>query len=272
VVAAGGLLEMKDTDEVRSLPAGNVARVGDTLIPAGRFEGLLDDLRADKRNPLSDEDRQFAVERLIDEELLIQRGVELGFTQDAAAVRKAIAAAVVAQVVAEASTTLPDDKVLRDFYASTQKFFTIPSRFRVRWWKLDAQQQTAVQNAADDLQKTGAEADTARLLEQHGYEMVDDLPDALLPASKLLDYLGPVLLERVIAVGAGEISQPVYADRALHVFHVIEHEPATTPAFDSIMDIVAQEYMYRAGDKALREYLGWLRERTPVVTNDTYSR
>lgn len=267
VVAATGLLEMKGIDEARLLPAGNIAQVGDTLIPAGRYEILLDDLRADKRNSLSDEDRRFALERLIDEELLIQRGVELGFTRDAAPVRKAIAAAVIAQVVAEASTTVPDDTVLRDFYASTQSFFSTPSRFRVRWWTLDQQQQAAARRGADDQPKPESEAEAARLFEQYGYEAVDELPDALLPANKLRDYLGPVLLEKVIATGPGKFSQPVHADRALHIFHVLEYEPAATPAFDSIRDIVAREYMYRAGDKALREYLGWLRERTPIVIN-----
>lgn len=269
-VAATGLFEVKGFEEGHPLPAGNIARVGETLIPVSRYEVLLDDLHADKRNPLSDEDRKFAVERLIDEELLIQRGVELGFTRDAAAVRKAIAAAVVSQVVAGASTTLPDDAVLQEFYASTRPFFTTPGRYRVRWWKLEVPQQAAAHSAAND-QAPGSEAEAARLFEEYGYEAVDELPDTLLPASKLLGYLGPLLLEEVTATVPGAFSQPVHSGDALHVFYLLEHEPAATPAFDSIKDIVAREYMYRAGDKALRDYLAWLRERTPVVITDNYS-
>ena len=96
LIAAAGLVENRNIQKSDPLPAGNIARVGDTLIPIGRYRALLDDLSADKRNALTEEDREFALDRLIDEELLIQRGLELGLASNAPAVRKALASMTIA--------------------------------------------------------------------------------------------------------------------------------------------------------------------------------
>lgn len=268
MIAAAGMVEKKDHERLDTLPAGNIARVGDTLIPISRYAVLLDDLSADKRNPLTDQDRKFAVDRLIDEELLIQRGVELGLASNAPAVRKAIASAVISQVVADASTTLPDEVVLREFYLSAHTFFSSPGQFHVRWWKLDDQQADAMRAAEDMLSQERLASASELLFERYGFEAVRELPDSMLPGSKLLDYLGPTLLEQVTALEPGEFSEPVYANSAVHIIYLVQQEPESTPSFESIRDIVAQEYMYRAGDRALREYLDWLRERTPVIISD----
>jgi len=269
LIAATGMVEKRNHAEPNSLPAGNIARVGDTLIPVSRYAVLLDDLSADKRNPLTDKDRKFALDRLIDEELLIQRGVELGLASDAPAVRKAIASAVISQVVADASTTLPDETALREFYLSARTFFSESGQFHVRWWKLDGQQADAMPAAENLIARARSEPGSGELFESYGFEAVRQLPDSLLPASKLLDYLGPTLLAQVTALGPGEFSGPVYANRAVHVFYLVQLKPESTPPFESIKDIVAQEYMYREGDRALREHLEWLRERTSVVVSNT---
>jgi hypothetical protein len=262
LIAATGMLERIDLQA--PLPPGNIARVGDTLIPTSRYTALLEDLRADKRNPLTDEDRAFAVDRLIDEELLIQRGVELGMASDAPAVRKAIASAVIAQIVADASTTLPGEEELREFYQSSKAFFSRPEGLIVRWWKLRGPQVDAVQAAGDLVTQARSVADFAPLFEREGLEAVRELPYVPLPPSKLLDYLGPVLLERAISLDQGEFSAPVYSDGAVHVLYLVQREPGSTPAFESIRDVVAREYIYRAGDRALQENLDRLREQTPV--------
>ena len=62
----------------RSVDDVAVARVGDVNIPLRRYRELLSDVASDSRQPLTDSDRQFALQRLIDEELLVLRARELG--------------------------------------------------------------------------------------------------------------------------------------------------------------------------------------------------
>lgn len=65
VLAASNLVENWSAPS-RGLPGDAVARVGDRLITRDRFQQLINDLAADKRAPLDNEDQQFALDRLID--------------------------------------------------------------------------------------------------------------------------------------------------------------------------------------------------------------
>ena len=80
LLAAFGLVETGPSTK-KSLPENVIARVGEHFILKERYLQILNDLATDKRTPLSADDRQFAFDRLIDEELLIMRGIELGFPE-----------------------------------------------------------------------------------------------------------------------------------------------------------------------------------------------
>ncbi len=92
VLAASGLVDSWSLSP-DTLPDDVIAKVGDHHIPLERYIQLLNDLSADSKTPINAEDRQFVLDRLIDEELLIMRGIELGLSERAPEIRKAIAAA-----------------------------------------------------------------------------------------------------------------------------------------------------------------------------------
>ena len=70
------------------LPPGAVARVGPALISRQAYDSAIQGLAADKRNPLTPADKAMALSRLIDEELLVQRGQELGLVTSEGSDRK----------------------------------------------------------------------------------------------------------------------------------------------------------------------------------------
>ncbi len=92
IMAAAGLVE-RWSPSPGELPVGAIARVGGKIITLERYLQVLNDLAADKRAPLSAQDRQFVIDRLVDEELLIQRGIELGLADSSPQIRKALAGA-----------------------------------------------------------------------------------------------------------------------------------------------------------------------------------
>src|SRR5699024_3788126 len=55
------------------------------------------------------------------------------------------------------------------------------------------------------------------------------LPDALLPATTLRQYLGPTPLRTLLTLGAGEVSEPVRSTAGYHVLQVLEREPDAMP-------------------------------------------
>ena len=54
------------------------AKIEDQLIPFERYEMQLEGLANDKRSPLTKQDKEYVLERMIEEELLIKRAIDLG--------------------------------------------------------------------------------------------------------------------------------------------------------------------------------------------------
>ena len=89
----------------------------------------------------------------------------------------------------------------------------------------------------------------------------------MLPLSKLLDYLGPMLAQQASALQPGEYSRPIAVGGDFHILNLLSHEEAILPPFEQVRPMVEAEYLRRAGDDALRQYLAWLRERTEIIVD-----
>ncbi len=81
-------------------------------------------VEGDKRSEITAEDRAGVLDRLIEEELLIQRGIEIGLVDSNRSVRKAITQAMLASIIAESVSAQPSEDELRTFYAENPSLFT----------------------------------------------------------------------------------------------------------------------------------------------------
>ena len=91
------------------------------------------------------------------------------------------------------------------------------------------------------------------------------LPDVLLPATKLREYLGPTALRAAFELEVGEVSQPIRSGTGYHLLQLVERELSRTPDLSEIEEQVRTEWVRRAGDRALREYLDELRDQAEIV-------
>jgi hypothetical protein len=264
ILAASGLVESWSPSS-GSLPATAIARVGERVIPQERYMELVSDLAADKRTPLNADDRLFALDRLIDEELLIMRGIELGLHESSPEIRKAIAATVIAQIAAEAEATRPDEATLRRFYETNSQYFTTTARYRLQWWRVPGSGAESERKAATAYEQLSKSMPTEAIMRSTGLHTEALLPDQMLPLSKLSDYLGPGLAQQATELEPGEFSRPIAAGGSFHILYLLARQEGVLPAFEQVRLMVEAEYLRRSGDEALRQYLAWLRERTEII-------
>lgn len=96
VLAAGALLGLAAAGAAllapragpAALPDDVVAVVNGAPVRSADYRRAVAALAADRRDPLGDADRRFVLERLVDEELLVQRALELGLARHDRRVRK----------------------------------------------------------------------------------------------------------------------------------------------------------------------------------------
>jgi parvulin-like peptidyl-prolyl isomerase len=269
VLAAAGLLRSGETAlQVSSGDA--VARVNGRVILKEDYNRVVAALAGDRRNRITPEDRKRVLDRLIDEELLIQRGLELGLADHDARIRKDLTVAMIDSIVAPTSDLRPTDAELQSFYEEIRGFLTQSNQLHLRqiWVRVPtlADSEGAHGRATEAAKRLRGGDDFAEVKSSLGDEEIAPLPEALLPATKLADYLGPTALRAVIGLEVGQVTDPVRSSTGYHVLQVVDRAAGETPRFDEVKPQVLAEYKRRAADRALRTYLDDLRVRSEVET------
>lgn len=251
---------------------GISARVNDATISAQEFDRAVEALAGDKRNAITNADRMGVLERLIEEELLVQRGVEIGLVDSDRSVRKAIVNAMVGYVLANRSGHDPTDDEVAEFYAKNLDYFSKTTRSRVR--RIFVKSGDADGNAsamrvseiAARLKSGEAFGDVAADLSD---PILPGVPDTLLPPAKLREYLGPTLTQTALSMPKGSVSQPIRSGSGHHFLYVVDVKKEVSPPLVEVRAQVVAEYKRRSDDEALRDYLNWLKSEADIDRNQT---
>ncbi|MDH3686674.1 MAG: peptidylprolyl isomerase [Myxococcales bacterium] len=246
--------------------AGEIARVNGAGIPREQLQRTLGALARDKRNALTPQDERHVLDRLIEEELLVQRGVEVGLVDSDARIRKAMVAAMIQSIVADVESRQAEPGEVERFFEENRGYFASPPRFRLErlsFRAADSREPPA--ERARDARAALAVESVAKIRQEWADEPVLSLPDALLPPHKLREYLGPAVVEAALALEDGAWSAPIETPQGWQLVRVVERSEPAPPAFEDVFAQVESEFRRRAGDRALREYLEWLRSEADVV-------
>lgn len=253
-------------------PPGAVATVNGEAIPLATYRRALAALATDRRTPLDADDRRRVLDRIIDEELLVQRGLELGLARTDRRVRGDLVAAVIASATAAASTAEPDPEEVRRFYEENRSYFALPPRIRARQIFVHAASgrpdRSARRRAAEAARRLRAGEAFEETRAELGDDEVAPLPDAPLPARKLRDYLGPTATREVLSLPTGGVTDPIRTAGGYRVIQVVERGAPRVPPLSEIEAEVRAELRRRAGDEALRSYLMELRRAGEVRTRE----
>ena len=267
-LAASGLLE----DPKPALGMQTLAMVNGAGIDKAQYLRFLDLLAKEKRSPLSKDDQRSVLQRMIDEKLLLERGIEIGLTESSPQVRKLIVQQVMQLVLSESETEQSDEQDLRDFYQDNLAYFTVPPRLQVQrmLFKNIASKdnnQTRAQQAFDALVSGDLYLDVKK---QYADADLLSIPNEPLPKHKLLQYLGPIQTNIALALNSGELSEPVIDGDNVAIIIVINHVKANARPFEEIRPQVQSEFERRRGDDALATYLEDLRTIAEITIDEKF--
>ena len=244
------------------------AKIEDRLIPFERYEMQLEGLANDKRSPLTNEDREYVLERMIEEELLIKRAIDLGMLENNPMARGTIVQQMIKNIIAEGSRIEPEEKELIEFFEENIGFFTKANRLRVR------QIYFSKVDFGDKVLEEARNAFT-RLLEGETFDQVAlsgsnsalKVPDTLMNLSKVREYIGPSLMREAQLLKPGQFSEPMKVSGGYKIIYLVDREDAPKPEYYNIRSSVLSEFSKRRDDQSLRTYLDNLKKWYDVSRN-----
>ncbi len=247
---------------------GAIAHVNGRLIDRSEFAVAYQALLSDKSKAPTAGDKKLVLARLVEEELLVQRGLEIGLTQSDASIRKAIAAAVIEFVLAQNKQGTPSEAQLRAFYETHKARFTPADRLQVAriFVRHTPQDEPALATRLDAIRAAlRAGEKFSQVAARLGDAILPPLPRAMLPRNKMYDYLGPTLTGTAIRLEAGAISDAIHDGSGWHFLHVVRVAEGTPPPFANLRRQLETALRRTQDDKALRDYLDWLAKRADIV-------
>ena len=237
-----------------------VANVGGVQISKEKYYSQLEGLAKDKKNPITERDKNYVLERMIEEELLIIRAKELGLFENNQIVRGSIIQQMIKLIISENYLESVEEETLRKFYEQNLGFFSSASRLRL--------QQIYFSNSSGDSKERSYEA-FEYLKEGVSYDEVSQMadqsaltiPNSMMNLSKVREYIGPTLMNLARRLEPGEFSIPMEVVGGHKIIYLFDKELSEPEEFDSIQPKILKEYQRRRDDNSLREYLedlkGW---------------
>lgn len=255
------------SDQQRLSEAGAIARINDRHIDRTEFAAAYQALLADKSKPPTKADKRLVLDRLIEEELLVQRGLEIGLLDGDASVRKTIAMAVIEFVLAQSGSDALSEANLRNYYAENKVRFTPASRLQIAQIYVPYnEEETAVNAALLDTIRTALRngVDFSDVASQYGTAILPELPRIMLTPAKMTEYLGPELTQAAARLPQGAISDALPGPTGWHFLKVIRNQPGLAPTYESIRPQIIDALRRARDDAALRDYLTWLANRADI--------
>lgn len=268
----------RSVEEPSRLPAEAVARVGERTIDRAEYQRALQAVTADRRGQLSEAQRRHVLERLIDEELLVQYGIQIGLAARDPRVRADLSGAVLRLVAerGESRAAAAGEAELRAFYAAHRYAFRSADRVRLAhlyFAVAEADQGTEARAKRDDGARRRALEARRRLdagesvadLTQLADELVAPLPDDLVSIDVVARYLGPGAAATAADLELGEVGGPIRAFGGYHVIRLVERQLGAARPYEAVADEVRRAYARWSGDRALKRFLAERRRLADVV-------
>ncbi len=244
------------------------AKIEDTSISMDKYLVQLEGLAKDKKSPISQKDKEYVLERMIEEELLIKRALDLGMLENNPIARGTIVQQMIKTIIAENMRYEVSDKELNEFFEENIGFFTKSSRLRIQqlYFSDEGTENSSFEDAnrAYDLLISGSSFVEVSNL---GSDSALKIPNSLMTLSKVREYIGPSLMNLARNLQPGTFSQPIKVPGGHKIIFLLEKEMPEQPNLDQVRDVVLAEYSKRRDDNSLREYLENLKNWYDISRN-----
>ena len=230
-----------------------VARVGEKEISMQRFEEIIKVLDDQSNSELTLEKKNMIRERLIDEELLIQRAIELNLIRNDSLIKGNIIQTMFQHIINSNEVIEPSEKQLRDYFRKEKDYFSSGKRFKLKNYSF--RNLNEAETGSKYLKKNNFDA----FLNLTNKENIFDVPEVFLTPQKIRDYLGPKALQELENLNKGDYSEVIQLNDIPSIIFCIDILYSKTPLFEEIYDQIKDKFIREREDILVKEYIENLR-------------
>jgi hypothetical protein len=203
------------------------------------------------------------LDRLIDEELLLQRGLALGIERREPSARRAIVSAVVDGITSDEARE-PDRAALESFYTENAARWARPGEILFEAARVPKELPDADARAAEMVRRARAGESLDVIGAELGAPIEPPLPVGKVSPDALRDRAGEKVVAALLALPSGETSDPVRAFDGLWVVRPLARDPDVQPPLDAVYEPVRQAWLEREHERQLTQELAALREQARI--------
>ena len=230
-----------------------IARVGEKEISRQRFEEIIKILDDQSNSELTLEKKNLIRDRLIDEELLIQRAIELDLVRNDSLVKGNVIQTMFQYIINSNELPEPSEAELREYLIKEKNYFSSGKRYKLKNYTFrnfndaeTARNSLALNNFEDFLKHVET-------------ENTIDLPNVFLTPQKIRDYLGPKALEELPNLDKGGFSKIFEINQIPSIIICIDILLDNSPKFEEIIEQIKNKFIRDREDNLVKEYIENLR-------------
>ena len=260
VIAIISIIETNN--DYTNLPDDVIATVNDVIIKREKLDTVINLIGGDKRDGYTDKDQILALERIIEEELLVQYAYKNGFLSADDNIRKTIIRSVIDTIVEQTISIMPEKGTLQEFYKSHQEIFATSEQVKIvilninnlddanaikKIWE-ETNNETLILNTIDNITKSNT-------------------PNGYIPIFTLPRLIGPKLAKTIGILELNEISLPIETSSGYSLAILKDRKAKQTPSYEEVKEAVLQEYRRRSRDELLSTLLDELKQKAEIRKN-----
>lgn len=260
VIAIISIIETNN--DYTNLPDDVIATVNDVIIEREKLDTVINLIGGDKRGGYTDKDQILALERIIEEELLVQYAYKNGFLSADDNIRKTIIRSVIDTIVEQTISIMPEKETLQEFYKSHQEIFATSEQVKIVILNINNL------NNANAIKKIWVETNNETLI----LNTIDNItksntPNGYIPIFTLPRLIGPKLAKTIDMLKLNEISLPIETSSGYSLAILKDRKAKQTPSYEEVKEAVLQEYRRRSRDELMSTLLDELKQKAEIRKN-----
>ena len=254
-----------------------VALVNDVVISEDQFLKYASNLGADIQPKDDVEILELLLERMIEEELLVQRGIELDLHKKDIGVRKEMIKQVIDFIIQVEKNQISEED-LKDFYNKNIGKYTPIQKIQFQSIYINSlNQESVLLGTESDLKtlqpkllKLYDELDTKDFLDiKYSYDENNffEVPDKLINIKDCNLLFGKSICNQIASLNIDEVSQPIFFDNGYFIFKLVDQvkQEIDENYYNEIREKIIFDYNNGLDDEKLKNYLKYLKDNSEII-------